>query len=118
MSVYVDECVYPFGRMMMCHMVADSLGELHAMAWALGLKQKWFQNTRHPHYDICKSKRALAVKLGAIEVDRRQLSALIKSRTCSVCIHYSSDRMRCDYDPAEACHPDWTCSGFEREVKP
>lgn len=78
MSVYVDDCVYPYGRMMMCHMLADSLDELHAMADKIGVNRKWFQNTRNPHYDICKSKRALAVGHGAVEINRRQLAELIR----------------------------------------
>ena len=74
MPVYVDEPEYPYGRMMMCHMIADTLDELHAMADRIGVARRWFQNKgRHPHYDICKSKRALAVNAGAIEIDRRGL---------------------------------------------
>lgn len=79
MAVYVDAAVHPFGRMMMCHMVADSLDELHAMADAIGINRKWFQ--RHnslPHYDICKSKRALAVQHGAVEIGWRELYGHIK----------------------------------------
>lgn len=71
MSVYVDEPVNPFGRMIMCHMMATSLEELHGMADRIGIARKWFQDKRGaPHYDISKSKRELAVKLGAIECNR------------------------------------------------
>lgn len=42
------------------------------MADKLGVSRRWFQNLRYPHYDICKSKRALAVKLGAVEIGRRE----------------------------------------------
>jgi hypothetical protein len=55
-------------------MVADSLEELHSMADKIGVNRKWFQNKpTHPHYDICKSKRMLAIKFGAIEVTSREL---------------------------------------------
>ena len=75
MSVYVDASQYGFGRMMMCHMIADSLEELHAMADRIGVQRRWFQDPNtmkvsFPHYDIAKSKRALAVAAGAIECDR------------------------------------------------
>lgn len=78
MTIYVDEAVWPYGRMMMCHMLpggVDQLEELHAMAQKLGIARRHFQGSdkaRTPHYDICKSKRAEAVKLGAVEIDRRQ----------------------------------------------
>lgn len=76
MSVYVDEPVYAYRRMLMCHMLADTLDELHAMADRIGVARRWYQGpptTRTPHYDICKSKRALAVQHGAVEVDRRRM---------------------------------------------
>jgi hypothetical protein len=69
-SVYVDAPIWIFGRMKMCHMKADSTEELVAMADAIGAPRKWIQypGTIKEHYDVCKSKRALAVRLGAIEV--------------------------------------------------
>ena len=70
MSVYVDRAIYPYRRMIMCHMVADSLEELHAMADSIGVARRWFQShSSTPHYDLCKSKRALAVQNGAIELN-------------------------------------------------
>lgn len=74
MAVYVDPAVWPFGRMMMCHMLADTVPELHEMARKLGLRRSWFQNRpgKTPHYDVCKSKRAEAIRLGAVEVSRER----------------------------------------------
>jgi len=69
---YVDAAVWPYGRMMMCHLLADTVEELHAMADHLGVSRRWFQNDRYPHYDICKAKRAIAVQLGATEISRRE----------------------------------------------
>lgn len=78
MAVYVDKAQNPLGRMKMCHILADTLDELHAMAARLGLKRAWFQRHGTPHYDICQSKRRDALALGAVEVDRRQTVALIR----------------------------------------
>lgn len=80
MAVYVDTMQAPFGRMVMCHMWADSRDELFAMADRIGVQRKWFQRPDSPdalpgmsasweHFDIAKSKRALAVRHGAIETD-------------------------------------------------
>ena len=63
----------------MCHMLADTLEELHAMADRIGVARKHYQGppkTTTPHYDICKAKRALAVKCGAVEVTTRELVAV------------------------------------------
>ena len=73
MSVYVDTATYYYGRMVMCHMIADTPTELHDMADKIGVAHHWFQvppKASFWHYDIAKSKRALAVKLGARECDR------------------------------------------------
>lgn len=81
MAVYVDNMEAPFGNMVMCHMWADSDDELLEMADKIGVQRKWIQghptlsfgkhkNAQWVHFDIAKSKRALAVKHGAIEADR------------------------------------------------
>lgn len=69
MSVYVDDMKAPYGRMIMCHMVADSEEELHAMADAIGVARRWFQND---HYDIALGKRRLAIERGAMEITWEQ----------------------------------------------
>lgn len=75
MSVYVDDMRAPFGRLIMCHMAADSTEELLAMADTIGVARKWIQypGTTKEHFDVCLGKRALAVKAGAIEVSAREL---------------------------------------------
>jgi hypothetical protein len=79
MSVYVDAARHKYGRMIMCHMLADTEDELHAMADAIGIERKWYQATAStPHYDICKAKRELAVEHGAVEVNMRQTVEIIR----------------------------------------
>lgn len=82
MSVYVDDAELPFGRMLMCHMTADTTEELHAMADRIGVARRWVQHpgTYREHYDICKSKRALAVQAGAVEVSGRELWLKMRAR--------------------------------------
>lgn len=57
-----------------CHLFTDGyIEELHQFAEGLGLKRNWFQHHRAlPHYDIAPSKRALALRLGAIEADSKK----------------------------------------------
>lgn len=70
MSVYVDDMNAAFGRMVMCHMFADTREELDAMADKIGVSRQWIQaeGTHREHYDIALSKRALAVQHGAKEI--------------------------------------------------
>jgi hypothetical protein len=74
MSVYVDDMKAGYGRMKMCHMIADTDEELHAMADKIGVARKWHQGD---HYDICLSKRALAIKAGAVEIEWREAGCMI-----------------------------------------
>lgn len=68
--VYVDSMRAKFGRMIMCHMIADTADELHAMAAAIGINPKHYQGD---HYDICLAKRKMAVERGAKEVSTREI---------------------------------------------
>lgn len=79
MAVYVDFSKNKYRGMIMCHMIADNLNELHEMADKIGIKRKWFQDSKtHPHYDICQSKKRLAIKNGAVEImDRKQFVKFI-----------------------------------------
>jgi len=69
MTVYVDDARLPFGRMTMCHMVADNMRELHAMADDIGLRREWFHRG---HYNISLKYRAKAVAAGAVEITGRE----------------------------------------------
>jgi hypothetical protein len=71
--VVVDEAIWPYGRMMMCHMMAHDLSELHVMAQRLRLRREWFQDKPGgtPHYDVCKAIRAKAIEFGAVPIDRK-----------------------------------------------
>jgi hypothetical protein len=83
MTVYVDDMKAKFGRMTMCHMLADSDDELHAMADKIGVARRWWQSpqkTSGSHYDIALSKRALAVAAGAVEITWRQAGAMNRRR--------------------------------------
>jgi hypothetical protein len=87
MSVYVDVSMWTYTSpsgltMKMCHMTADTSQELLAMADRLGLRRSWIQNrgTEKEHFDVCKSKRALAVRFGAIELSKREAAIWIGER--------------------------------------
>lgn len=73
MAVYVDNMRARYGRMIMCHMVADSNQELTDMAARIGVQLRWHQGD---HFDICLEKRALAVAAGAQEITLRQCAAM------------------------------------------
>lgn len=86
MTVYVDDMEADFQpkhapgqRYVMCHMITDdpTFAELHAMADKIGVARKWFQGD---HYDVTKTKRALAVKAGASEITLRQCSVMMMNK--------------------------------------
>lgn len=81
MTVYVDDVKHKFGGMLMCHMWADTLDELLGMAYKIGVDLKWIQghpllsvgkhrNASWVHFDIAQSKKALAIKAGAVLTDK------------------------------------------------
>ena len=80
--VYVDSFNAPFGRMRMCHMIADTSEELFAMARTIGVERRWIQNPGTPreHFDVCLAKKALAIKAGAKEVSVRDIVKITMAR--------------------------------------
>ncbi|MEG8054607.1 DUF4031 domain-containing protein [Sphingomonas aerolata] len=81
MSVYVDDVRHRFGRMIMCHLWADSLDELLATVDAISVQRKWIQG--HPtlsfgkhryaswvHFDISLTMKDRAIARGAILTDK------------------------------------------------
>jgi len=50
-------------------MTASTIGELHEMADAIGLKRGWFHSDpKFPHYDLTNRNRKDAIAAGAIEI--------------------------------------------------
>ncbi len=72
MAVYLDTARNKFGRMIMCHMIADTEEELHEMASKIGMKRSWFQSGRNNHYDVSLSRKKIAIENGAIVLNRRE----------------------------------------------
>lgn len=80
MTVYVDELrQYPKTLNAVtqrvgtewCHMACDGdVSELHLIAERIGMKRAWFQERRGgiSHYDLTPSRRAAAVRAGAIPI--------------------------------------------------
>jgi hypothetical protein len=92
MALYVDQVVTTeYGapdqsgeeRTRWCHLLADTRPELHAAARQLGLRHNWYQQPDrgvHWHYLISARQRVQAIRLGATELNRAGLAALIKRR--------------------------------------
>lgn len=79
MPVYVDNARNPYGRMIMCHMVADRIEELMGMADRIGLARRHFQPGSFPHFDLSLAYRDRALRHGAIPVDRRELVSVMRA---------------------------------------
>ena len=70
MTVYIDDAsiVSTAGphTSRWSHLLADTRGELHDFADALGLRREWFQDAATTwHYDLTEGKRGRAIQLGA-----------------------------------------------------
>jgi len=71
MAVYVDNAKVKWRGKQWCHLVADTIEELHDFAFQLGLKRHWFQHAAsYPHYDVTVEVREIALSTGAREGDR------------------------------------------------
>lgn len=73
MAVYVDDVRHRFRGMIMCHMWADSLEELLAMADRIGMARRWLQRPPKAswvHFDVSLTLKAKAIAAGAILTDR------------------------------------------------
>jgi hypothetical protein len=66
----------------MCHMIADTHDELIQMANKISINLKHIQYKGLPkeHFDICKSKRDIAISNGAIQVSSKDIVMKIKSK--------------------------------------
>ena len=54
------------------HLGATTEDELHRFARRIGLKRRWFQPTRYPHYDLTTPRMvAKALAAGANKVTKR-----------------------------------------------
>ena len=93
MTVFVDDMFkYPlgrYGRMKMSHLIADSETELHAMAKKIGVARRWYQGD---HYDVCLSKRQMAIALGAKPITLRELSKRVQRKRRAVALARSGLR--------------------------
>lgn len=72
--VYIDNARVAYKGNLYCHMLADSLDELHEFAEVLGIKKCWFHGSAsYPHYDVKIEFRPQAINLGAILSSRKQI---------------------------------------------
>lgn len=80
--VYIDNFNAPFGRMRMCHMIADTTDELLNMCRQIGVQTKWIQypGTANEHFDICLSKKQKAIEVGATEIGFRDYAKMVNNR--------------------------------------
>jgi len=76
MAAYIDAPLWSWMGLRWCHLLADSLDELHEFADQLGLPRMVFQcppHARFPHYDLSPWRRRRALRLGAIEIGHREV---------------------------------------------
>jgi hypothetical protein len=81
LTVYVDDAIWVWKDRKWCHLMADTVEELHGFAFKLGLQLSSYQGppkTTAPHYDITGFERDRAIRLGAVAVGRREIVDLFR----------------------------------------
>lgn len=79
MATYVDNMQVSWRGKLWCHLVADSLDELHEFAAMLNLPRSWFhKGASYPHYDVTTEFRIRAIEQGANEVNSRYVLGIAK----------------------------------------
>ena len=85
MSVYIDPmqpCIqsrkWPYKQA--CHLIADSVEELHEFAAQVGLHRSWFQDHNIPHYDLTTGMRYKAIRLGAVSINVKDFIKLTRKQ--------------------------------------
>ena len=74
MAIYVDNMRIEYRGYKWCHMLADSLQELHDFAELIEVDKRLFhRNASYPHYDITVAMRLIALNNGAIAADRKTI---------------------------------------------
>lgn len=100
MAVYVDNAKVKWMGKEWCHLVADSIDELHFFADRLGLRRSWFQErASYPHYDVTLDVRQRALVLGAEPGTRLQIITCAKKlKDELVSMHCSRSNQLCLFD--------------------
>ena len=90
MALYVDFANVSFRGDRWCHLLADSLDELHEFASLIGVSRCWFhRNASYPHYDITVRTRQTAIVRGAIPSDRKKIIECAKKLKLELDYEYS-----------------------------
>lgn len=105
MTVYVDNACIAWNGRQWCHLVADTLDELHGFAHRLGLKRTWFQDkASYPHYDVTISVRSRAFALGALPADKATLLACCRKLKEELFAMRAEDTSLLSGQPQERMH--------------
>ena len=111
MAVYVDDSRLAWRGKSWCHLVADSINELHTFAEQLGLKREWFQDrTMYPHYDVTVQVKERALALGAYAGDKRTIISCAKRLKIELIAYKHKDLQVIQSHSADR----WRVSSFTR----
>ena len=74
MAIYVDFMQIEFKGYKWCHMLADTLQELHDFAALIEVDSRLFhRHASYPHYDVTVQLREIAIEYGAIPAGRKKI---------------------------------------------